>query len=142
MRCTDGETVEDKASKLVSLPIPPDEFANVFARGSVPLSGDLRFNERLEVVGNGDVHRGHRMIDDGKVWQGREGVPSSRAVGECARGGAQRREGRRGSPTRRTRLVPKRALASGGRAPPPFNGVEMMGIEPTTSSMRTKRSAK
>lgn len=54
MRCTDGETVEDEASKLVSLPIPPDEFANVFARGSVPLSGDLRFNERLEVVGNGD----------------------------------------------------------------------------------------
>ena len=62
MRCTDGETVEDKASKLVSLPIPPDELANVFARGSVPLSGDLRFNERLEVVGNGDVHRSHAII--------------------------------------------------------------------------------
>ena len=79
MRCTDSETVEDKASKLVSLPIPPNELANVFARGSVPLSGDLRFNERLEVVGNGDVHRGHAVNRNGhgKVWQ----RPAKRGAG-------------------------------------------------------------
>ncbi len=65
--------LEKQVAESLAVLIPADQFADIFAGGTVAPRADLIVHEGLERIGKRDVHRCHSAdpIGFGKIWQER-----------------------------------------------------------------------
>lgn len=69
---------EKQAAQTLAVPVLPDQFADVLARGSVALGGDLIFHKAIESFGKRYVHRAHdtKLVASGKLGKHTDARPS------------------------------------------------------------------